>query len=786
MNFNWETFAAALESPQGSTFYALIVLLLLSAASLWLQRRAQPGRLSRPIALALGILMGLRLLEVAVFAMAWGGNADAAHAMAPFERSLHLLGLISAAWLWTRPTGEENRQDSMFGLVLLGALVLGIALHVSWLSDNLATFNYTNLDYLWSIACGLVLLFAFYQLVRARQTLGLVFLTLLMVGQVLHLFLAEPFGNMPLATQAATLIGLPLLFLLPVNATAAIAKQEAIDETEPETEAEATELPDGFDYESLSAAFQERETPQSADQLGRRLANEFGADICAFAKSDGSDLNIIAGYNILRETPVEPGTLPLADLPEISAALRTGEPVRLSADERLMELGTLSLAFRLSFQASLLVMPIASTNTAILLLSLEKNWQFEDETRLQARSDEIRGTLDALSGVEPSEQLEPTDDNTPLWDEPMLAQSPSLDLQEQLEQLEAENERYREDIERLLVHIDELKSAAPTAESQPAMQSNELVQALQLENERLKSALASAQETAPASNGTGIDTNQAKEELRLAMEEVARLQDDLAAAQRDVLAAGVGSVSEAVGGGGLGAGQMEVIASIAQELRQPLSSIVGYTDLLLGESVGILGALQRKFLERVRNSTLRMNTLIDNLIRIAELDEAGYSATRKPVDLSGVIDDAIGQLRTQLQEKRIAMRVDLPEQLPELNTDRDALQQILYHLLQNADAATPAEGIITLRAFIDSQQDLGDFVLIQVSDSGGGIPDDDLPRVFSRVYRASNPVIPGVGDTGVGLTIAETLTQALGGRIWVESEAGVGATFSVLLPLNQA
>ncbi|MCL5429601.1 MAG: ATP-binding protein, partial [Chloroflexi bacterium] len=161
-------------------------------------------------------------------------------------------------------------------------------------------------------------------------------------------------------------------------------------------------------------------------------------------------------------------------------------------------------------------------------------------------------------------------------------------------------------------------------------------------------------------------------------------------------------------------------------------------------------------------------------------------AQRKPVDLSTVIDDAIGQLRNQLQEKRIALRVDLPSQLPELNTDRDALQQILYHLLQNADAATPSEGAITLRAVIDSQSEFGDFVLLQVSDSGGGIPDEDLPRVFSRVYRASNPVIKGVGDTGVGLTIAETLTQALGGRIWVESEAGVGATFSVLLPLQLA
>jgi histidine kinase len=179
-----------------------------------------------------------------------------------------------------------------------------------------------------------------------------------------------------------------------------------------------------------------------------------------------------------------------------------------------------------------------------------------------------------------------------------------------------------------------------------------------------------------------------------------------------------------------------------------------------------------------------MNALISDLIRIAELDQAGFSSLRKTVELSAVIDDAIGQLRTQMQEKRIVMRVDLPSQLPELNTDRDALQQILHHLLQNADSATPPEGTITLRAVVDSQPEFGEFVLLQVSDTGGGISDVDLPRVFSRMYRNTNPLIKGIGDTGVGLTIAETLTQALGGRIWVESEQGVGATFSVLLPLQ--
>jgi len=76
-----------------------------------------------------------------------------------------------------------------------------------------------------------------------------------------------------------------------------------------------------------------------------------------------------------------------------------------------------------------------------------------------------------------------------------------------------------------------------------------------------------------------------------------------------------------------------------------------------------------------------------------------------------------------------------------------------------------------------------DYILIQVSDQGGGIASEDLPRVFTRLYRADNVLIQGVGDTGVGLSIAKTLTEAQHGRIWVESEKGSGSIFSVLLPL---
>jgi signal transduction histidine kinase len=294
---------------------------------------------------------------------------------------------------------------------------------------------------------------------------------------------------------------------------------------------------------------------------------------------------------------------------------------------------------------------------------------------------------------------------------------------------------------------------------------------LRMENQQLK-------ETTQAKITTSSnEVEQLEEQLRISLEEITRMNERLFEFDQKLLETQLQSQGTA------SRENTEVIASTSQELRQPMSSIVGYTELLLSESVGILGAMQRKFIDRIKVSTERMAALVEDLIRVVTIDKGALEIVPEAVNLGVAIDEAISSSVSQFREKNIALRVDLPEQLPQIRADRDALQQVIIHLLHNAGQATPEDGEISLHARIESGDKDDSYVLIQVADMGEGIPPEDLQRVFSRLYRADNPLIPGVGDTGVGLSIVKSLVEAQGGRIWVDSEKGHGSTFSILLPM---
>lgn len=232
----------------------------------------------------------------------------------------------------------------------------------------------------------------------------------------------------------------------------------------------------------------------------------------------------------------------------------------------------------------------------------------------------------------------------------------------------------------------------------------------------------------------------------------------------------------------------DLLLGMVQELRTPMTSISGYINLLLSESAGIIGEMQRKFLQRVSANISRLTVMIDDLVRVTQLDTGQFELEPEPIDFINLVEDAITNASTQFREKGLRVDLALDDQLPFVTADRDAMTQIIGQLLTNAYLVSPPESelMITVKQQMNAEDDRSpvDRLLFSIEDRGGGILDEDVPRVFARKYKAENPLIDGLGDTGVGLSIAKALVEEHNGTLWVESKPGVGSVFSFTLPLG--
>ncbi len=231
--------------------------------------------------------------------------------------------------------------------------------------------------------------------------------------------------------------------------------------------------------------------------------------------------------------------------------------------------------------------------------------------------------------------------------------------------------------------------------------------------------------------------------------------------------------------------EREVLVGMINELRTPMTSIIGYTDLLLAEQVGILNAMQMQFLERVKANIERMGQMLSDLVELVSPEKPHDAIEPEPVDLVHVIEEAIVGMAARFRERRIGVRMDMPEELAPVRADRDSLYQIILRLLSNAVLCSREGSEIVVSARMQGGKDETSFVRISVTDTCGGIAPEDMPRVFRRFYRAQQPLIQGLGERGVGMAMVKALVEANGGRIWVESEQGVGSTFSFILPAYQ-
>ncbi len=226
--------------------------------------------------------------------------------------------------------------------------------------------------------------------------------------------------------------------------------------------------------------------------------------------------------------------------------------------------------------------------------------------------------------------------------------------------------------------------------------------------------------------------------------------------------------------------KLEFVASVSHELRTPLTSILGFTELILDEGPGALAPLQREFLESVYESSQRLEWLINDLLDVSRMETGRYILDLRDVSALELIRGAVESVEPLAVEKGISLKLEATPDLPRLHGDGRRLRQVLDNLLSNAVKFTPSGGTVTVTAWADEGQSL----VVKVRDTGMGIPPEDIGRIFDRFQRGSNVTGEDVGGTGLGLYIAQTIVEAHGGTIAVQSELGQGSTFTLALPLT--
>ena len=234
----------------------------------------------------------------------------------------------------------------------------------------------------------------------------------------------------------------------------------------------------------------------------------------------------------------------------------------------------------------------------------------------------------------------------------------------------------------------------------------------------------------------------------------------------------------------------EFVSFVAHELKNPLTSIKGYSDVLLTGAVGAMSDQQKSFLGTIRFNAERMNTLVSDLNDVTKLQTDNMRMEFSAVNFRTALTETLRPLQKQIEDKGQTLELEMPDQLPLIQADQNRLIQVLTNLVSNAHKYTPPDGLIRVVARVNNTpRDTKGRVLepvlhVSVVDTGIGMSDEDLVKLFTPYFRSDNPLTREQPGTGLGLTITRGIIQRHGGNIWVESEIGKGTIFHFTVPLT--
>jgi two-component system, OmpR family, phosphate regulon sensor histidine kinase PhoR len=221
----------------------------------------------------------------------------------------------------------------------------------------------------------------------------------------------------------------------------------------------------------------------------------------------------------------------------------------------------------------------------------------------------------------------------------------------------------------------------------------------------------------------------------------------------------------------------DFISTVSHELRTPLTSIVGYVEILQDETAGALSPEQHAILETIDRNAARLRSLIEDVLTLSKIETGSFKTVMKPVRLAEVVSSAVEAVSPGARKAELTVISEVADPELRVDGDQEQLDRVLMNLLSNSVKFTPPGGTVTVSAYRGEEA-----AVIQVTDTGIGIPEKDKKDLFNRFFRASNAVRAAVPGTGLGLSIVRSIVANHGGDMDLVSDEGKGTTVTIRLP----
>ncbi len=793
-----------LSEPPGTIVYQLVTLFAIQvtlALAYWQWRRVRRAGGWDDFAWRLmwasaGLLAGRLLLAALLFFLVNQPDSLAARQLLPpIEQALNTATIILLAWALLPPTRLPRLTSTLALLLLILTAVLLLFFLQEWPARAVAgaTYNATQQATIWGI---LQLLLAggstIWLLLRPASLRGLrvAILFILTMAHAVHLWnfpeIIPSSSEIPYWIRLGHLLAFPLWVALAYRYVLLALLQEVTPTPRPVEQEPLARL-----LRSVNQVTQSQDPATVSVELFQMIARVLDTRVLALALLDLQDEEALTGLVQPQDSPFSQPvvqTLALADWVSLRLALEQQQAVELQASGMgAYQLQGLAAELAIPDPSVMMIEPLLNERypVGLLLVGWTRNepaWSAQRRSlvplyaslaaSLIANARTYQQALLNVAPMTPAAEASVTGRIIALEEERDRALTEVELLQARLRHAEAqvaEEQQRTADLAATLATLEEMTPAG-----------NKVAE-LEKEITTLREALYEAEETMAmvAAGEGGLSTewvmltiSRYSAELEQAQVRIEALTNQLAQREPDQRA--------------------EIMLALVQELRTPLTSIEGYTDLLLSDVSQVVDSQQRDFLHRVKANAERMNLLLEQMVRLATPPPTGR-ATAELVDVREEIENAISMVMSQLRKKKQLLSLDVAPETPALPLPPNDLCEIMVHLLNNASQSSDQRSRIAVRAHPASigrdprtpATEAKRFVHLSVSDSSSGIRPEDLSRVFDAQMDATHPLITGLGDTSAGLAVAQALVNAHGGRLWVSSLPGQGTTFSVLLVASE-